>query len=631
MIWNERQQWKQMDARKAHATILSSTEYQNCCAVFKDWEFILEEAIKDMLVAIDSFAAPNYIVKEDKIGYKELDTISFKIVYGYKTMFAYFNEHELGKITQKSLHDHIAIGVSCGKFSYAEIPHKFDIIMGVSGTLETLSEPERSVILNNYKILKYTYTPSVFGKNNRIFHPDLDIHIVDQDHYLGTIKDEISRKLTNNTRAVLVFFESKTKLDEFANSSYCDAYNDQLLIISEELSEKEKESYIRRATAAGQVTLLTRSFGRGTDFTCVDDTVRANSGIHVLQTFLSEEHSEETQIMGRTARQGDPGSYSMVLLDSSLEKFLIYQNDLQEMQQKGKYDKFLQKKRDEYFKRQYTDNTQHVAVLKKEHDESQEFVTHMLENKKEQVKKFLAENNKGAPFNITSTTLCLMDATGSMSHLLNNAKLTVCNMFERASNVLKENHMSEDCFRMQFAVYRNYNSDADKIIQCSGYESNPSQLETFMKTIQPEGGWGNEAIEMALRHANKECAAHDISQIIIIGDAAANTEKEVENKRAEKGEKYWSENFGSPTHFRRELGALKNNKIKIHAYYVASSAKEDFTTMANETGGRVEELQINSSSGADRLTDLVTEEILRNAGGDKGNMLVEQYRKRYTN
>jgi hypothetical protein len=41
-------------------------------------------------------------------------------------------------------------------------------------------------------------------------------------------------------------------------------------------------------------------------------------------------------------------------------------------------------------------------------------------------------------------------------------------------------------------------------------------------------------------------------------------------------------------------------------------------------------LDINSSKGAEMLTDLVTEEILRNCGGiSKGNTLVEAYRKTY--
>jgi hypothetical protein len=38
---------------------------------------------------------------------------------------------------------------------------------------------------------------------------------------------------------------------------------------------------------------LTKCFGRGTDFIARDDIVAANGGVHVIQTFLSEELSEE--------------------------------------------------------------------------------------------------------------------------------------------------------------------------------------------------------------------------------------------------------------------------------------------------------------------------------------------------
>ena len=41
--------------------------------------------------------------------------------------------------------------------------------------------------------------------------------------------------------------------------------------------------------------------------------------MHVVQTFLSVELSEEVQIQGRTARQGKPGSYSLILLEDDLE------------------------------------------------------------------------------------------------------------------------------------------------------------------------------------------------------------------------------------------------------------------------------------------------------------------------
>jgi len=40
--------------------------------------------------------------------------------------------------------------------------------------------------------------------------------------------------------------------------------------------------------------------------------------VHVIQTFISEMESESTQIEGRTARQGQRGSYELILSDESV-------------------------------------------------------------------------------------------------------------------------------------------------------------------------------------------------------------------------------------------------------------------------------------------------------------------------
>jgi hypothetical protein len=47
-------------------------------------------------------------------------------------------------------------------------------------------------------------------------------------------------------------------------------------------------------------------------------------GVHIIQAFLSTETSEEVQVQGRAARQGENGSYQMVLLESDLcEEFNV--------------------------------------------------------------------------------------------------------------------------------------------------------------------------------------------------------------------------------------------------------------------------------------------------------------------
>jgi preprotein translocase subunit SecA len=42
----------------------------------------------------------------------------------------------------------------------------------------------------------------------------------------------------------------------------------------------------------------------------------------VIQTFFASEKSEEVQIQGRTARQGDPGTWELIVLDKELNKFI---------------------------------------------------------------------------------------------------------------------------------------------------------------------------------------------------------------------------------------------------------------------------------------------------------------------
>lgn len=636
VIWEGQQRWKQIKTKRAFQEIVATKEYQECKKIHVGWEFLIEEGIKDMLADLNTFESPHYFVQNDKIGYKEQDGISFNITYGYKTMFAYYNEKSKGTITEASLKQNIAIGVSCGEFSYAEIPLQFDCIMGVTGTLKTLSDPEKDIVKNRYKIVKHTYSPSVFGDNNLKFSPERDINITTEDHYLTTLANEVEGRLQGITqgtkRAVLVFFETKQRLEEFFKSRHFSTHKDQALIITEELTPVEKEAAVRRATTSGQITLLTRVFGRGTDFICRDEIVRSNSGVHVIQTFLSEELSEETQIKGRTARQGDLGSYSMVLLDKDLEKFSILDQEITEMRNRGNYYDVLDRKRKEYFKKQYSNNDNHVQVLKQKHEDTKNFVQSIFRNETQKVKEFLQERNKGTPLDNLSRTIVLMDATGSMTYLLQNAKNTVGIMFERAAEVLRIHGIEPNMFELQFAVYRNYNAPEDGILQCSPWESKPDKLRSFMQTVQPEYGMGSEAIEIGMWHANQENKNGEVSQIILIGDAPANSSAEVQSKRGHRGENYWRRTkFSQATHLDAELKTLKDQGIKVHAFYVAPYAKSNFESIAASTGGRCEFLDINSKSGAELLTHLVTEEVLRNVGGDsRGNQLVEAYRKRYT-
>ncbi|CAF1137415.1 unnamed protein product, partial [Didymodactylos carnosus] len=644
-IWTQR---KYLNLKRVKAT----AEYKVCCDRFPKWELLIEEAVKDMLSDVNNYESHDYVVNQDKIGYIEQDNIVYNVVYGYKTLFAYHSEYEKGNVSKESLNENISIRIKCGSFSYAEIPLQFKYIMGVTGTLETLSDPEKQVIQNVYKIAKNTYIPSVFGQNNLKFIEKDDIMIENSDDYFNVIKREIDNRLVGRSsgkRAVLVLFESKRKLREFYDSNVLAPLKELVAYLTEEASLEEKENRIKRATASDQITLLTRTFGRGTDFICHDQNVTANGGTHVIQTFLSEELSEEVQIKGRTARQGDFGSYSMVLLDRDLEKFHIEKENIEDVK-KGKgiltriagalhltekrYDTvyaLLHDKRNCLFKTQYEANTKYVEQAKERHQAAQNFLSSLNSGEIDSVKKFLGEENKGAEGNWKSRTVCLMDATGSMVHLLYNCKHTVGTMFERASEILIDHGISSDSFQIQFVVYRNYDSREDKILQSSPWETKPDNLRAFMNKIEVEGGWGNEAIEIGLWHANRENERENITQVILIGDAPPNTKNEVNEKRQRYGQSFWKKTkFAQSTYYEDELAKLEVDGIPVHAFFVEQRAEESFKKIAKKTGGRCAMLDINSSSGSEMLTDLVTEEILRNVGGClKGDDLVKAYRNKF--
>jgi preprotein translocase subunit SecA len=82
---------------------------------------------------------------------------------------------------------------------------------------------------------------------------------------------------------------------------------------------KEEADIISQAGRRGKVTIATNMAGRGTDI-LLDDDVRAHGGLHVIATELHSSARIDRQLVGRSARQGDPGSFQFFV---SLEDELL--------------------------------------------------------------------------------------------------------------------------------------------------------------------------------------------------------------------------------------------------------------------------------------------------------------------
>jgi preprotein translocase subunit SecA len=82
---------------------------------------------------------------------------------------------------------------------------------------------------------------------------------------------------------------------------------------------KEEADIVSRAGRTGTITIATNMAGRGTDI-ILDADVRKAGGLHVVATEIHSSARIDRQLVGRSARQGDPGSYRFFL---SLEDELL--------------------------------------------------------------------------------------------------------------------------------------------------------------------------------------------------------------------------------------------------------------------------------------------------------------------
>ncbi|CAF1328760.1 unnamed protein product [Rotaria sordida] len=381
-IWNSKPICRLSDVKDTPA-------YNACANRFSNWTFLLDGAVKNMIAALKSYQSSTYSVENDRIVYVEGESLATNVFRGYDTVWAYYHEKEKGSISENSLETNVGIIISCGTFSYVHIPKDFCYITGVSGTLRTLADAEKKILQNVYGIAKNIFMPSVF----RFYNSDT----------LSSIKGSVQ-------------------------------------LITERVSAKERETFIKRAATYGKVTLLTRTFGRGTDFICRNRQVLANGGIHVLQTFFSKELSEEYQIMGRGARQGDRDSYRMILLENDLEWILgaQWENEVKKIKGSILYET-LDKERSKLYENSSAGRELGITQCTSDHNSSKNFLDALIAGDIDRVKKFLLEQNRGPNIDSpVSRTVLLMDATGSMSNLLSATKETICTMFERASVVLGE-------------------------------------------------------------------------------------------------------------------------------------------------------------------------------------------------
>lgn len=371
---------------------------EECIQSFPSWKKLMEKynrsfkpffdaQLQMMVRDIQIFKNRKYKINNNLIGYQSQDSYNYGRVHGLETAFCYFWEHSKGNISADSLKENARFFFPCGNYSYAEIPKKFKHVLGVTGTLDALSNKEKGII-QKYGIEHIGYAPSVYGSSMLQFKEREHITVLmNEANFFLTITQRIQTNVYKK-KPVLVFFSNSEILDKYiADQNPKSYFGEKFQTIVEGCDNQDLR--IKKAVMSGQVTLLTKNFGRGTDFVCFDNAVKDAGGAHVIQTFFASTFADEVQIKGRTARQGDPGTYELILSYPSLKK--KYGVDQDEVGSNADVYALLKTERDEKHERKVKEREERVKDAKKLHDRSMTYLKAIAAGKRKEARNIFLD------------------------------------------------------------------------------------------------------------------------------------------------------------------------------------------------------------------------------------------------
>ncbi|KAL4467243.1 hypothetical protein ABPG72_005868 [Tetrahymena utriculariae] len=455
--------------------------------------------VESMIKAAQNLNDHIYHFENGRIGYQLHDYISFDTVKGYSTTFAYYQEMDKGNLTKQQVEVQCGINIQCGHFSYCMLTDNYQKILGVTGTLEILNQGQLEIIANN-NVKKATIIPSIFGQTKLIYDLSNNIITFDQDEFFLAIIRE-AEKYIQTGQPVLIFFIDNSVLEKFKESSYVSEYKDKLQILNQQT--RYIKNTVNKASRSGQLTLCERAFGRGTDFYCNNNKANDSGGTVVIQTFFSEDISEEYQIKGRTARQQNNGRYLMILQASDIQESLNIGADVIKQKQNCKDNLF--KELDVNRKKL---STQRVRLLnscaeqaKFLHDNSIKFRNYLNDKKTDHAIDMLIKINQGNLEQIHF--LLLLDDSGSMKVQDGTNKSRWERLKEAIQTFIQERQSQSKSFIGDDIVSIIYHSNDS--ISVANYET-LANLSSILQKNPPrfEGTKFYLAIEKAIHVLNNE-------------------------------------------------------------------------------------------------------------------------------
>ncbi|CAF0958781.1 unnamed protein product [Adineta steineri] len=196
---------------------------------------------------------------------------------------------------------------------------QFKKVIGFSGSIEEKYICKFKQVFNNKAWIYHDIPPFFGSKNldeNRKCLNKLDDIGNDLDKFLNAIEHEIGQRYQE--QPILIFADSHKENNE--NKSDYDHILGQLLKEQKKLLKdheiieiKTEDDIVKNIDKIGKldsITLATRIIGRGAD---IKVHTSIEKGLHLILTYYPQRESIYTQMLGRTARQDEKGSYSEIV------------------------------------------------------------------------------------------------------------------------------------------------------------------------------------------------------------------------------------------------------------------------------------------------------------------------------
>ncbi len=184
----------------------------------------------------------DYLIIDKRIAYKDNDSISYKINYGYKTVFAYLYEFHNNRVSRAYLDEALQITLMIAEFSYAALPTYFCNILGVTGTLEVLPHYKKKQLSERYNIKDQYAIPSAFGINKKRIE---NYYITPAANYTQKIVEMINK--IKDDRPIIIFFKGPRELNEFFSCPEYQLFLKRTYNLTEEHDASVRDSRIFNA------------------------------------------------------------------------------------------------------------------------------------------------------------------------------------------------------------------------------------------------------------------------------------------------------------------------------------------------------------------------------------------------